>query len=91
MSIKIRDVRRAFTKLDMKIREGADTLAFFEYGGEDVLFTKVPHGSGDLKGKLPHYVRQQLKLNESDFKALLDCPIDRDKYIEILKQKGEIA
>lgn len=59
--MKVAEVLRAFQKLGMQIREGRDTLAFFYCGDRLVLWTKVPHKRGELKGKLPYYIRQQLR------------------------------
>lgn len=59
--MKVGEVIRAFEKLKMRIRCGQRL----------VLWTKVPHGRGELKGKLPHYIRQQLRLNEGQFKKLI--------------------
>ncbi|HED03204.1 MAG TPA: hypothetical protein ENI60_00300 [Candidatus Fraserbacteria bacterium] len=71
----------------MKIREGRDTLAFFHYEDQLVLWTKVPHQRGELKGKLPYYIRQQLKLTSTQFRQLIQCKIGRAEYIQILKDK----
>lgn len=88
--MKVREVLRAFEKLKMRIREGRDTLAFFWCGERLVLWTKVPHGRGELKGRLPHYLRQQLRLNEEQFGKLIRCEIGRSEYVQILKSKGII-
>jgi len=88
--VKVNDVLRAFDKLDMKIREGRDTLAFFYCDDRLVLWTKVPHKRGELKGKLPYYIRQQLRLTDRQFRQLLQCRIDRSEYVQILKSKGLI-
>jgi len=89
--MRIRDVLRIFDKLEMEIREGRDTLAFFIYEGNTILWTKVPHKRGELKGNLMHFIRQQLKLNESQFRDLRRCNIWRTEYIDILKEKGLIS
>lgn len=86
--MKIKEVLRIFEKLGMEIREGRDTLAFFKLEGHVILWTKVPHGKGELKGKLSYFIRQQLKLNEKQFRELQECLIWRDQYIEIIKKKG---
>jgi len=86
--MKIRDILRIFDKLEMEVREGRDTLAFFRWQGRTILWTKVPHKRGELKGKLPHFVRQQLRLNERQFRAVIRCDIWRDEYLEILRSKG---
>lgn len=88
--MKVSEVLRAFEKLGMRIREGRDTLAFFYCGKRLVLWTKVPHGRGELKGRLPHYIRQQLRLNEEQFKKLIRCEIRRPEYVQILRGKGII-
>jgi len=86
--MKIRDVLRIFDKLEMETREGEDTLAFFRWEGRTILWTKVPHKRGELKGKLPHFIRQQLRLNEDQFRAVIDCTIWRKEYVDILRSKG---
>ena len=86
--LKVREARKVFEKLGMKIREGRDTIASLYYEGRLVIRTKVPHKSGELKGKLPHYVRQQLRVNEIQFSGIKDCTIERDGYIRKLAEKG---
>lgn len=88
--MRVREALRAFEKLRMQIREGRDTLAFFWCGERLVLWTKVPHGRGELKGRLPYYIRQQLKLNEEQFRKLVRCEMKRTEYVQILKDKGII-
>lgn len=86
--MKVREVLKLFDKLEMKIREGRDTLAFLVVNGKIVLWTKVPHKKGEIKGKLQYFIRQQLKLNENEFQDLAKCIIWREDYIKILKKKG---
>jgi hypothetical protein len=81
------EVLRVFEKLEMEIREGRDTLAFFRWEGRTILWTKVPHKRDELPGRLPHLIRQQLKLNEEQLREVQDCRIWRKEYIEILKAK----
>ena len=86
--MKIRDILRIFDKLEMEVREGRDTLAFFRWQGRTILWTRVPHKRGELKGRLPHFIRQQLRLNERQFRAVIKCDIWRDECLEILRSKG---
>ncbi|MDI6791922.1 MAG: hypothetical protein QME81_03515 [bacterium] len=69
----IKEILRIFEKLEMELREGRDTLAFFVWEGKIVLWSKAPHKKGEAKGDLKHFVRQQLKLTEEQFKAVQDC------------------
>lgn len=86
--MKIAEVLRAFKKLGMEIREGRDTLAFFYCGPRLVLWAKVPHKRGELKGRLPYYIRQQLRLDEGQFHQLVQCRLRRAGYVQILRSKG---
>jgi hypothetical protein len=75
-------------KLKMEIREGRDTLAFFYCGPRLILWVKVPHKRGELKGRLPYYIRQQLRLDEEQFRQLIRCQLRRAEYVRILRTKG---
>ncbi len=88
--MKTADADRVFKKLQMEIRSTKDKHAWFVYEGRRILKTKRSHGRGELKGNIRHLIRQQLKLNDAQFRELVACPLERDGYIEILKQKGLI-
>ena len=88
--MRIREVIRVFEKLDMEIREGRDTIAKFRYKGKVIVRTKVPHKRGELKGKLPHFIRQQLRINDKQLRGLIDCTLYRQDYEAILREKGFI-
>lgn len=91
MQLKIKEAHRVIDKLEMRKKEGNDTLCYFYHEGKMTnIFTRIPHKNGDLKGKLPDFIRQQLKLNEEDFINLKKCSLSKDGYIEILKAKGII-
>ena len=89
--MRTREVLQIFDKLEMEIREGRDTLAFFRWKDQTILWTKVPHKKGELKSNLRYFIRQQLKLNEAQLRGLIRCDIWREDYIEILKDKGFIT
>lgn len=90
MSLKGKDIDRAWAKLEMEIRDTGDKHATFREGGKVILTTMRSHGSGKLDGIIQHKIRQQLKLNEEQFKRLIDCPLKRPEYVEILKEKNLI-
>jgi len=91
LSLKVGDVDRAFSKLQMEIRESGDKLAFFVYKGKRILSTRRSHGKGKIEGNIPHKIRTQLKLNESEFRDLVQCPLEYDGYVEILKKRKIIS
>lgn len=86
--MKIRDIEKIFEKLEMKVRDNDDKIAIFWYKDKIIVRTKVSKGRGELPGKLPHFIRQQLKLNEDQFNKLARCTIYKDDYIKILGNKG---
>ncbi|MFQ6044064.1 MAG: hypothetical protein ACE5PV_24685 [Candidatus Poribacteria bacterium] len=88
--MRVREALRVFDKLDMEIREGRDTIAKFRYKGKVIVRTKVPHKRGELKGKLPYFIRQQLRINDKQLRGLIDCTLYRRHYESILREKGFI-
>src|SRR3972149_11391799 len=86
----IREALQLFENLGMHIREGKDTIASFYHEGRLIVRTKVPHKMGELKGKLIHFIRQQMRLSDKEFEALRKCKIYKEDYVELLKQKGKL-
>lgn len=85
MTIKVHEFDHLVSKLELKTRDGRDLLAWFEYEGKKITRTRRSKGSGDLP--MQHSIRQQLKLNEEQFKAAIGCTLTRQDYIEILRAK----
>jgi hypothetical protein len=85
--MKVHEFTKLENKLGLRTRNSGDRLAWFEYEGFVVVRTKRSHGNKDLPENL---IRQQLKLNESQFSGLISCSVSKDDYIEILKTKGLI-
>lgn len=94
MSFKISDILKLYRKLDgsagfrVEVREGRDTIAKIFCEGKLVIFTKVPHGKGSLDGRIIHYIRNQFKLSESDFRDFIRCSLSAIDYKIILRTKG---
>lgn len=64
---------------------------FYEYylDGKQVLYTKVSHGANhDLNKSLIGQMSRQCKLNKKDFTNLVNCPLSKEKYEEIIRKKG---
>ena len=83
--MKVHEFEILVNKLQLKTRNSYDRLAWFEYEGKTITRTRRSHGSGDLP---EHLIRQQLKLNQSDFHDLISCKLHRDDYVKILQLKG---
>jgi hypothetical protein len=86
MTIKAHDFDHIVAKLGLKIRDSGDLLAWFEHEGKVITRTRRSKGSGDLP--MQHSIRQQLKLNEQQFREAIGCSLTRERYLEILRAKG---
>jgi hypothetical protein len=85
--MKVHEYTRIENKLQLKTRDAGDRLSWFEYNGTTYTRTKRSHGNKDLPENL---IRQQLKLNQSEFSQLIGCTLQRDNYVQILMDKGII-
>jgi len=86
--MKVHEFTKLENKLKLKTRNSGDRLAWFEHDGKSVLFTKRSHGNKEPPENL---IRQQLKVNETQFAGLISCSVTRDQYIEILRGKKIIT
>lgn len=82
--MKVHEFTKLENKLGLKTRNSGDRLAWFEHDGKAVVFTKRSHGNKEPPENL---IRQQLKLNETQFSGLISCSVSRSDYIEILRSK----
>ena len=55
---------------------------------EKILRVHYSFGKGDIPAKISEKIRGQLKLNQDHIKNLIDCPLSKEDYLEILKKKG---
>lgn len=89
MSLKAQDLDTAWAKLRFDIdRTSRDITATLRVNGKIVVRTRRSHGAGKLDGKVQHFVRQQMKLNENQFADAIACPLQAEDYLAILATKG---
>jgi hypothetical protein len=88
MQLKVKQVERIYNKLEMEVTKTHHKLAFFRYDEKIIIKTRLSNGSGDAKAI--DKIRQDFRLNEKDFCDLRDCPLSKEGYIKILKEKGLI-
>lgn len=60
------------------------------YQNKLVLYTKISHGQNDLDNYLIKQMSSQCKLNKDQFMDLAKCPLAKETYIKILKEKEVI-
>ena len=89
MSFSAEVLDRAWEKVVMSVRDrSVDRWAYLFFDGKRVIATRRSRGSGKLSGNIPPLIRQQMKLNEEQFRDLVNCPLTREGYLEILRSKG---
>lgn len=69
----------------------SDDHKYLEYFAEDklVLYTKISHGSSkDLSDYLIHQMSSQCKLTKQQFFDLVNCPLSKEMYLQILEENG---
>lgn len=80
-------VRKGFQK-----REGDHS--FFIYwsvaGKKSLAFTKTSHSHRDISDTLLSQMAKQCKVTKPNFLALVDCPLSREQYEQLLIQHGAL-
>ncbi|MDI6787947.1 MAG: hypothetical protein QME51_06210 [Planctomycetota bacterium] len=91
MQLKKKEVKSVFEKFKFQISETHHKMAYLFYEGEMILKSRLSQGSGDVPGNITDKIRGQLYLNQDQFRDAVQCPLDYDSYITILKEKGIIS
>jgi hypothetical protein len=89
MALKRAEFDALEAKLRLECRNTKDRICWFIHEGKKVLFTKRSHAKGDLPA--PDKIRQQLSVNETQFRGLISCSFSLEDYIAHLKERGKIA
>ncbi len=72
----------------MMLKENDDIRALFFHEGRLIVHTRRSKGRGQIPGKIPQFIRQQMKLTEAQFGELIACPLGQTEYIKILREKS---
>ena len=91
MSIRASELDHAWHKVGLQTRQGRrHIIAQLRLGGKLYLTTMRSRGSGALRGQLPDLIRQQMRLDKQQFADLLNCPLKRDGFLQILADRGVV-
>lgn len=82
-----RDFDRVVSKFGMTTRDTGDRHAWLEIEGKTIVRTKRSHGN---KGAPFDFVRKQLHLSADQLRDAVDCSLELDDYIEILRAAGKL-
>jgi hypothetical protein len=87
-NVKAPEVDRMWIKLGFDIENKDDVWAYKRVDGKLVVRTRRSHGRQKMTGQIPNMIRQQMRLNQKQFKDAINCPLTREDYDKILKEKG---
>jgi hypothetical protein len=87
--MKVHEFEIIVKKLGMETRNSSERHAWFVHNGVTVVRTRRSHGNSKFMPE--HQIRQQLKVNESQFAGLISCGVKKQDYIKILSEKGVIS
>jgi len=88
MQITKRHIEKVFTKLKLEKRSTTHNYGWLVINGKKILNVHYSHGRGDIPKGVTNKIRSQLKLSQSNFVDLVNCPLTYEKYLEIIKVKG---
>lgn len=90
-SLKIKQIESALQKKGFqRDTRGRDHIFFrFYYNGKlSSVQTHYSHGETEIRDPLISKMAKQINLNKDQFFTFVECHINENMYIEILKEKG---
>lgn len=89
-----RKVKQVSTNLCKKgfTKKETDHTKFHLYvdGKRTGIYTKISHGEVEIHEPLIKAMSNELRLSKQQFLALVDCKIDGDRYLSILRENGDL-
>jgi hypothetical protein len=50
--------------------------------------TRISHSESEYGDRLLNQMAKQVGLNRAEFDELIECPLSRDEYVQLLKTRG---
>jgi predicted RNA binding protein YcfA (HicA-like mRNA interferase family) len=89
-SLDANKTRQSLLKKGFVKAEGDHHFYLFRYEGKVVARTKLSHNDQDIGDGLISKMYKQCQVNKKQFLDLINCPLDEQGYIDILKKDGII-
>ncbi|MBW0179189.1 hypothetical protein [Sediminibacterium sp.] len=86
--IDSKKARQSLLKKGFRLSDGDHHFYLYYYNGKVVAKTKISHNDQEINDWLISKMHKQCQISKSDFFDLINCPLDEEGYIEILKNKG---
>jgi hypothetical protein len=92
MHVSTADAAKIFAKLKMQPKPSTHHVAgWFVVDGKRVLAAHYSHGTKGMSGRVAHLFRKSLQVNPAEFTSLVKCPLSREGYVALLRERGVIA
>lgn len=88
MQLKKREINKIFQKLDLEVRATNHIYGWLVVDGKKILRVHYSFGKGNIPARVSEKIRGQLKLDQHNFKELIKCPLAKEDYLKIIKEKG---
>ena len=87
-TLKVRQVEKALvTKLDFERRDSHHRLYRLHLDGQLVARTFVSHGQRELTSYHLGKMARQMRLSRREFLDAIECPLDREAYYTLIRQR----
>ena len=63
----------------------------FVDGKKTIVSTKISHGEREISDSLLGMMARQVKLTRRQFNDLIDCPLEFEEYVRLLRAAGHVA
>lgn len=91
--LKIKDIDRSLQAKGFAVEP--DRRHIFYYlmvdGKKTSIKTHVSHGEVEIDDPLIDAMKKQTKLKKNEFLDLINCPLSKDEYIQLLIERGFIC
>lgn len=89
---KSKDISAALLKKGFREGKGDHHFYFFWIDNKrSSVRTKISHDNKEYGSSLLMLMAKQLHVSADELGALLDCPLTREKYIALLRERGIVS
>lgn len=69
--------------------QGDHVVFVVEEDGKEFRATKISHGAhGQIDDKIRSLIARQMRLTTSELNEFVDCPMGRDKWLRLRRERG---
>lgn len=89
MQLSAAELKRIFNKLEIEPKQSTHHVAgWLVVDGKKILALHYSRGHKDMPGHVPHRFRKALHLKTDEFQVFKRCRMDKDEYLELLRERG---